>query len=53
MGFVDLYFVKKEYIFSLYFDFNIYWVVIIMVENYEFDFIDGEFVSLIGYEKKV
>ena len=44
---------KKEDIFSLYLDFNIYRVVIIMAENYELDLTDGEFASLIGYEKKV
>ena len=44
---------KKEHIFSLYFDFNIYRVVIIMAENYELDLTDGESASLIGYEKKV
>ena len=42
---------KREHIFSLYFDFNIY--SINMAENYELDLTDGEFASLIGYEKKV
>ena len=44
---------KKEHIFSLYFDFNIYQVLTYMTENYELDLTDGEFASLIGYEKKV
>jgi len=44
---------NKEQIFSLYFDFILYRVVINMAENYELDLTDGEFASLIGYEKKV
>ena len=34
---------EKEHIFSLYFDFNIYRVVINMAENYELDLSEGEF----------
>ena len=52
-GVVDPNAAKKEHIFSLYFDFNIYRVVINMAENYELDLTEGEFASLIGYEKKV
>ena len=51
-GFVDPNAANKEHIFSLNFDFNVYRVVINMAENYELDLTDGEFASLIGYEKK-
>ena len=43
---------NKEHIFSLYFDFNIYRVMINVAENYELDLTDGEFAGLIGYGKK-
>ena len=52
-GFVDPNAANKEHIFSLNFHFNVYRVVINMAENYELDLTDGDFASLIGYEKKV
>ena len=37
----------------LYFDFTIYRVVILMTKDYKLDLTDGEFASLLGYEKKI
>jgi len=32
---------------------TIFWVVILMDENYELDLSEGEFAELLGYEKKI
>ena len=48
---MDLNAANKEHIFSLCFDFNIYWVVTTIAKNYMLDLTDGEFASLIGYER--
>jgi len=42
----------SDFIFTLYFDMPIFWVVILMHENYELDVFEGEFVELLGYEKR-
>jgi hypothetical protein len=52
-GFVDPNDESKGRVFDLYFDFTIYRVVILMAKDYELDFTDGKFASLIGYGKKV
>jgi hypothetical protein len=52
-GFIDLNDESKGRIFDLYFDLTIYRVVILMAKDYELDFTDGEFASLLGYEKKI
>jgi len=45
---------SKGHVFDLYFDFTIYRVVMcVMAKDYELDLRDGEFASLIGYEKKI
>ena len=43
----------SDFIFTLYFDMTIFWVVILMHENYELDLSEGEFAELLGYEKKI
>jgi len=52
-GFIDPNDENKGRIFDLYLDFTIYRVVILMAKDYELDFTDGEFASLLGYEKKI
>ena len=52
-GFIDPNDEDKGRIFDLYFDFTIYRVVILMAKDYELDLTDGEFASLLGYEKKI
>ena len=39
---------ESEYIFTLYFDMTIFWVVILMHENYELDLSGGKFAELVG-----
>lgn len=48
---VDQNLVEKKGIFVLDFSFIINLDVIIIVKDYKLDFIEGEFISLIGYEK--
>ena len=43
----------SDFIFTLYFDMTIFWVVILMREDYELDLSKGEFAELLGYEKKI
>ena len=43
----------SDFIFTLYFDMTTFRVVILMHENYELDFSEGEFAELLGYEKKI
>jgi len=52
-GFIDPNDEDKGRIFDLYFDFTIYWVVILMAKDYELDLTEGGFASLLGFEKKV
>jgi len=42
----------SKHIFTLYFNRTIYRVVILIHEDYELDLSRGEFVKLVGFEKK-
>ena len=42
----------SDYIFTLYFDYTLFRVVILMHENYELDLSEGKFAELLGFEKK-
>lgn len=53
LGFVDLIDESKGCIFDLYFKFISYWVVILIGNDYKFDFIEGGFVCLFGFENKI
>ena len=43
----------SDYIFTLYFDYTLFRVVILMHENYELDLSEGKFAELLGFEKKL
>jgi len=43
----------SDYIFTLYFDYTLFRVVILMHENYELDLSEGEFAELLGYKKRL
>ena len=43
----------SDFIFTLYFDYTLFRVVILMHENYELDLSEGKFAELVGHEKKI
>ena len=51
VGIVDPDAEEKKQIFNMYFIFTIYRVVILLAEDY--DFFEGEFTSLLGFDKKI
>ena len=48
VGFLDPDTEGKKQIFNMYFNFTTYRVVILVVEDYEFDLSEGVFASLLG-----